>query len=148
MCPARVAHRHLEVAADAVQHHIFASQNRAFPHLREIGCRPGFVQVQPVQLAEGIAVDRERIWSTIDRALYPMLVDPPLRKARKMLDDALAVRMEGTRAVAVYEQTFGVMLVIGIAAEVGSTADDSRPLPGVRQHANYNTAGEAQILRI
>ena len=76
---------------------------------------------------------------------HAVLVGPPLRELRQVLEDLLRVGVEDVRAVLVHQDAGFVVAVVGVAADVGAPVDDQHALvPHVGETLGQDAAGEAR----
>ncbi len=75
---------------------------------------------------------------------HAVLVGAPLGELGQVVEDALRVGVEDVRAVRVDQDAVVVVVVVGIAADVGAPVDEQDLLAGLRGQAlGQHAAGEA-----
>ena len=79
---------------------------------------PRCIQVQVIELIDGVEVDRDRHQLTIHGGQHLVLVDPPLGELGQVFEDLFRLRVEDVRAVQVNQHTLLVVEVIRIASDV------------------------------
>src|SRR3546814_231606 len=71
----------------------------------------------------------------IDLSQHAMLIRPPLRKAREIIENLCRIGMENMRAILMNEDARGVQAIMRIASDVGAAID--------QQHLLARADGEA-----
>ena len=101
-------------------------------------------QLQPVERVDRVEVDRDGHELAVHAREHAVLVGPPRGEAREVVEDALRVRVEDVRPVAVDEQAVVVVVVVRVAGDVRALVDDEHALAELgREPFGEDGAGEA-----
>src|SRR5665213_1506840 len=81
-----------------------------------------------------------------------MLVGPPCRKVRQIIEYLLGIRMENMRPIFMYQNAFVVVVIVGISANMASLVDNqdfgvqlrSQPL---RKHAAGESRADNHVIK-
>jgi hypothetical protein len=108
--------------------------------LRQPGRQLRLGEAQPVKGVDRVEVDRNRHLLAIDHTQHLVLVGPPRREPRQIVEDAARVGVEDMRPVLMDQHAGRIGLVISVAGDVVAPVDHHdalAPLVGetLREHA-------------
>ena len=78
-----------------------------------------------------------------DLRQHPVLIRPPPRKLREMLEDRRGIGVKDVRPVAMYQHAVLVQFVVGIAGDVRAFVDDVHVVACLGEFARHDAAGIA-----
>ena len=85
---------------------------------QEIRPTSDFTEIAVIKSIDGVEIDRHRQELAVDAGEHAVLVLAPGGEARKIIENLLRVRMENMRSVFVHEDAGGIVMIVGIAADV------------------------------
>ena len=109
-------------------------------------------QRQPIELVDGIKIDGDGEELSVYLRQDPMLVESPLRELREMIEDHLRVGVKDMRPIAMDEDARIVVVVVCVAADVGSAIDQHNALVAAgsdlaRDHASGKSGTDDQPVK-
>ncbi len=87
-------------------------------------------QVEPVELVDRIEIDRDGHKHPVDAGAHAVLVWPPGGELRQVVEDRFGVGVKDVRAISVDQQAVVVVVVVGVAADMGA----GKPCGAIRAH--------------
>jgi hypothetical protein len=136
----------VEIAPHARDDHVFRGADlvAGLGALREPRFELLARQREAVEAVDRVEIDRYRQEHAVDLRQDAMLVGPPARELRQIVEDRLRVRVEDVRTIGVHQDARRVEPVMRIAADMVAPIDQEHPLaPLTRDAFSQDAAGEA-----